>query len=215
MPFLFFLKLGFRFVRKDCKETDFGDVESLERTEQRIIQRAKKGDRGAFAELVDLYKDKIYHISYRMLGNKQEAEDVAQETFLRVYANLDNYDPQYKFSTWIYRIASNLSIDHIRKRKQTLSLDAEVAGSDGMDWHDRFADMGKGPEEEVLTDELQEEVQGAIMSLNPNYRAVMILRYIEDLSLQEISEAIALPISTIKTRIHRGREALRKKLRFM
>ncbi|WP_027416729.1 RNA polymerase sigma factor SigW [Aneurinibacillus terranovensis] len=186
----------------------------MEKTEQRIIQRARQGERAAFAELVDLYKDKIYHVSYGMLGNKQEAEDVAQETFLRVYANLNNYDPKYKFSTWIYRIASNLCIDYIRKRKPTLSLDAELTGTDGMDWHDRFPDTGKGPEEEVITDELQEEVQGALMALNPKYRAVMILRYIEDLSLQEISEAISLPISTIKTRIHRGREALRKKLRF-
>jgi RNA polymerase sigma-70 factor (ECF subfamily) len=187
----------------------------LDITEQRIIQRAKNGDRNAFAELVDLYKDKVYHVSYRMLGNRQEAEDVAQETFLRVYTNLDNYDPQYKFSTWIYRIASNLSIDILRKRKKNLSIDAEVSGAEGMDWHERLADTGKGPEEEVLTDELQEEVQDAIMELNPKYRAVMLLRYIEDLSLQEISEAIQLPISTIKTRIHRGREALRKKLRFM
>ncbi|MCI1696771.1 RNA polymerase sigma factor SigW [Aneurinibacillus aneurinilyticus] len=184
-------------------------------TEQRIIQEAKNGNRDAFAELVDLYKDKVYHVSYRMVGNRQEAEDVAQETFLRVYANLDNYDPQYKFSTWIYRIASNLSIDLLRKRKKNLSIDAEISGAEGVDWHDRLADTGKGPEEEVLTDELQEEVQGAIMGLSPKYRAVMLLRYIEDLSLQEISEAVQLPISTIKTRIHRGREALRKKLRFM
>jgi RNA polymerase sigma-70 factor (ECF subfamily) len=187
----------------------------LDITEQRIIQRAKSGDRDAFAELVDLYKDKVYHVSYRMLGNQQEAEDVAQETFLRVYANLDNYDPQYKFSTWIYRIASNLSIDILRKRKKNLSIDAEITGAEGVDWHDRLADTSKGPEEEVLIDELQEEVQDAIMGLNPKYRAVMLLRYIEDLSLQEISEVVQLPISTIKTRIHRGREALRKKLRFM
>ncbi|WCK54804.1 RNA polymerase sigma factor SigW [Aneurinibacillus sp. Ricciae_BoGa-3] len=186
----------------------------MDLAEQRIILRTKKGDREAFAELVDLYKDRVYRIAYRMLGNKQEAEDVAQETFLKVYANIQSYDPNYKFSTWIYRIASNLCIDQIRKRKQTFSLDAEVTGSDGLDWHDRLPDANQGPEETVITDELQEEVQSAIMKLSPNYRAIMILRYIEDLSLQEISEAISLPISTIKTRIHRGREALRKKLRF-
>ncbi len=197
------------------RETDFRMWRKLDITEQRIIQRAKNGDRDAFAELVDLYKDKIYHVSYRMLGNRQEAEDVAQETFLRVYANLDSYDPKYKFSTWIYRIASNLSIDVIRKRKKNLSIDAEITGADGVDWHDRLADTSKGPEEEVLTDELQEEVQGAIMGLSPKYRVVMLLRYIENLSLQEISEVVQLPVSTIKTRIHRGREALRKKLRFM
>lgn len=190
-------------------------MDQLDSTEQGIIGRAKQGDREAFAELVNLYKDRVYHVSYRMLGSRQEAEDVAQETFLRVYSNLENYDPQYKFSTWIYRIASNLSIDAIRKRKHNLSLDAEITGSEGMEWHERLADPGKSPEEEILTDELQGEVQGAIMNLNPKYRAVMLLRYIEDLSLQEISNIVQLPISTIKTRIHRGREALRKKLRFM
>lgn len=186
-----------------------------DRTEERIIQRAKKGDRSAFAEMVDLYKDRVYHISYRMLGNRQEAEDVAQETFIRVYNNLENYDPNYKFSTWIYRIATNLSIDFIRRRKQNFSLDADISGADGLDWHDRLADTGKGPEEELLADELQNEVQDAILDLNPKYRSVMVLRYIEDLSLQEISDSVQLPISTIKTRIHRGREALRKKLRFL
>lgn len=183
--------------------------------EQRIIQNAKDGDHTAFAELVDLYKDRVYHISYRMLGNRQEAEDVAQETFIRVYNNLESYNPQYKFSTWIYRIATNLSIDYIRRRKQNFSLDADISGAEGLDWHDRLADTGLGPEEEVLADEFQNEVQSAIMDLNPKYRSVMVLRYIQDLSLQEISETVQLPVSTIKTRIHRGREALRKKLRFL
>ena len=186
-----------------------------DRTEQYIIQRAKNGDRNAFAELVNLYKDRVFHISYRMLASRQEAEDVAQETFMRVYNNLANYDPQYKFSTWIYRIATNLSIDFIRRRKQNLSLDADISGVDGLDWHDRLADTGRGPEEEVLADELQNQVQDAILDLSPKYRSVMVLRYIDDLSLQEISDTVSLPVSTIKTRIHRGREALRKKLRFL
>lgn len=182
--------------------------------EEKLITKIKKGDRDAFAELVELYKDKVYQVSYRMLGNAQEAEDVAQETFLRVYANIGNYDPSYKFSTWIYRIATNLSIDHLRKRKQVYSLDKQVEGTDGLDWHDRLADQGPNPEESLLTGELQGQVQEAIESLTPKYRSIITLRYIEDLSLNEISEVLKLPVSTIKTRIHRGREALRKKLNF-
>ena len=180
--------------------------------EEKLIKKTAKGDRDAFAELVELYKDKVYQVSYRMLGNAQEAEDVAQETFLRVYANIGNYDPSYKFSTWIYRIATNLCIDHLRKRKQVYSLDRELEGTDGLDWHDRLADQGPNPEESLLTGELQGQVQEAIESLTPKYRSIITLRYIEDLSLNEISEVLKLPVSTIKTRIHRGREALRKKL---
>ena len=183
--------------------------------EENLIKKVKKGDRDAFAELVELYKDKVYKVSYRMVGNRQEAEDVAQETFLRVYANIGSYDPKYKFSTWIYRIASNLSIDQLRKRKQVYSLDKEVVGTDGLDWHDRLSDPAKGPEDEFLTGELQSQVQEAINSLTPKYRSIMILRYLEDLSLNEISEILKLPVSTIKTRIHRGREALRKKLNLL
>jgi len=182
--------------------------------EENLIKKVKKGDRDAFAELVDLYKDKVYKVSYRMLGNQQEAEDVAQETFLRVYANIDSYDPSYKFSTWIYRIASNLSIDQLRKKKQIYSLDKQVEGTEGLEWHDRLSDPGQGPEDQLLTGELQGQVQEAINSLTPKYRSIMILRYLEDLSLSEISEVLKLPVSTIKTRIHRGRETLRKKLNF-
>jgi len=181
--------------------------------EEKLIKRIKKGDRDAFPELVELYKDKIYHVAYRMLGNAQEAEDIAQETFIRVYANLENYDPSYKFSTWIYRIATNLCIDHLRKRKQSVySLDKPVEGAEGLDWHDRLADPDLGPEDRVLEGEFHGQVQEAIDSLSPKYRSIMILRYLEDLSLSEISDALKLPVTTIKTRIHRGREALKKKL---
>ncbi len=87
--------------------------------EKRLTQRAKRGDREAFAELIEIYKDKIFQLAYRMVGNREDAEDIAQETFLRVYANLHAYDESYKFSTWIYRIATNLCIDRGRKKRPT------------------------------------------------------------------------------------------------
>ncbi|HJV47077.1 MAG TPA: RNA polymerase sigma factor SigW [Bacillota bacterium] len=181
--------------------------------EEKLIKKIKKGDRDAFAELVELYKDRVFQVTLRMVGNTQEAEDIAQETFLRVYSNLEHYDPSYKFSTWIFRIATNLSIDHLRKRKQTYSLDKEMEGTDGLDLHERLADPTKGPEEILLSGELQGQVQSAIETLSPKYKSIMILRYLEDLSLTEISDIVKLPISTIKTRIHRGREALKKRLK--
>jgi RNA polymerase sigma-70 factor (ECF subfamily) len=185
----------------------------MELVEKRLVLRAKRGDRDAFAELVDIYKDKIYQLAYRMTGNRQEAEDIAQETFLRVYANFHTYDDHFKFSTWIYRIATNLCIDRGRKKKPHFSLDEQAEGTDGLDWYSRLKSQEQTPEEEVVSQELQTTVQRAISQLSPKYRSIMILRYIEDLTLQEISEVLKLPVTTIKTRIHRGREALRAKLR--
>lgn len=187
----------------------------MEFVEKRLTERAKRGDREAFAELIEIYKDKIFQLAYRMVGNRQEAEDIAQETFLRVYANLHQYNESYKFSTWIYRIATNLCIDRGRKKRPDFSLDEQAEGTEGLDWYSRLASQDKTPEEKVVTQELQETVQEALNELAPKYRSIMILRYIEDLSLQEISEVLKLPVTTIKTRIHRGREALRGRLRFM
>ncbi|ARU60402.1 RNA polymerase sigma factor SigW [Tumebacillus avium] len=187
----------------------------MELIEQRIVKRAQKGDRLAFAELVELYKDKLYNLGYRMLGNPQEAEDIAQEAFLRAYANLNKYNANHKFSTWIYRIATNLCIDRIRKKKADYSLDAEVDGIEGGDMYSRLKSPGDTPEQAAVRNEARQEVQDAIEALPDNYRTAVILKYLHDLSLQEISEILEVPVSTVKTRIHRGREALRAGLRPM
>lgn len=187
----------------------------MQSIETRLARLAKTGDRGAFADLVELYKDKIYHLGYRMLGNRQEAEDVAQETFLRVYRNLDRYDESMKFSTWIYRIGTNLSIDRLRKRKATYSLDADVAGDgagEGTDWYGMLASEEPTPEGRVLLSETQRRIRDAIETLPKKYKSVVILKYLHDMSLQEIGDVLDMPVTTVKTRVHRGREFLRKKL---
>lgn len=180
--------------------------------ESRLAKLASNGDRNAFRELVDLYTDKIFHLANRMLGNRQEAEDIVQETFLRVYKNLGKYDVNQKFSTWIYRIATNLCIDRLRRRKFQYSLDAEVADGEGLDWYAMLASDEAGPEQKLILSEMQLQLHKAIESLPDKYKSVVILRYLHDLSLQEISEVLDMPVTTIKTRVHRGREFLRKKL---
>lgn len=185
----------------------------MELLELRIVKRAQKGDRLAFGELVELYKDKLYNLGYRMLGNPQEAEDVAQEAFLRAYKNLDSYNSKHKFSTWIYRIATNLCIDKMRKKKADYSLDAELDGLDGGDMYARLAAPTETPEEETVRTETRAEVQQAIENLPDNYRAAVILKYLHDMSLQEIADILEVPVSTVKTRVHRGREALRHELK--
>ena len=176
------------------------------------IKQVLKGDQNAYADIVNLYQHKLYQICYRMLGNKQEAEDIAQEAFVRAYINLHSYDQKRKFSTWLYRIATNLCIDRIRKKKPDYYLDAEVAGTDGLDMYSQIAADEKLPEDVVAQMELQERIQYEISRLPDKYRSVIVLKYIEELSLQEISEILDMPLGTVKTRIHRGREALRKQL---
>ncbi len=180
--------------------------------ETRLVQLSRNGDRRAFEELVDMYKDKIYHLGYRMLGQSGDAEDVVQETFLRVYMNLDRYDENQKFSTWIYRIGTNLCIDRLRKRKPNYSLDAELPDADGADWYSTLPSDQDTPEEEIMLSETQQQIRQAIDTLPEKYKSVVILRYLHDMSLQEIGDVLQMPVTTVKTRVHRGREFLRKKL---
>jgi RNA polymerase sigma-70 factor (ECF subfamily) len=177
------------------------------------IKQVKDGDQNAYSEIVEIYKDKVFQLCYRMIGNIHEAEDLAQEAFIRAYINIDSYHMDKKFSTWLYRIATNLSIDRIRKKKPDVFLDAEVKGTDGLTMYSQLAADVNTPEHEVESLELQQTVQEEILKLPDKYRAVIVLKYIEELSLKEISHILDLPISTIKTRMHRGREALRKTLK--
>lgn len=176
------------------------------------IKQVLKGDQNAFSDIVNLYQNRLYQVCYRMLGNKHEAEDIAQEAFVRAYTNLHTFDQKRKFSTWLYRIATNLCIDRIRKKKPDYYLDAEVAGTDGLDMYSQIAADDQLPEEQLEQMELQDRIQYEISRLPDKYRSAIVLKYMEELSLQEISEILDLPLGTVKTRIHRGREALRKQL---
>ncbi|WP_017729224.1 RNA polymerase sigma factor SigW [Halalkalibacterium ligniniphilum] len=180
---------------------------------KRLVKEVRKGDEQAFAELVELYKDKVYQVAYRMVGNAHEAQDVAQEAFLRAYTNIDRYDINRKFSTWIFRIATNVAIDRLRKKKPDFYLEDPVQGADGLTIGSQLAADKALPEEQVVTMETQDWIQAEIAELPPKYRTAIILKYMEDLSLKEISDVLDLPVSTVKTRIHRGREALRKRMR--
>lgn len=177
------------------------------------IKQVKKGDQNAFTEIVELFKDKVYQLCYRMVGNAHDAEDIAQEAFIRAYVNINSYDTNRKFSTWLYRIATNLSIDRLRKRKPDYFLDAEIEGTEGLTMYSQIPSDDLQPDEAVESLEFQEWVQQEINELPVMYRSVIVLKYIEELSLKEIGDILDLPIGTVKTRIHRGREALRKRLR--
>ncbi|WP_445490862.1 RNA polymerase sigma factor SigW [Niallia sp. 03133] len=187
----------------------------METLVKKRIKQVLKGDQNAFGEIIEIYKDKVYQICYRMLGNRHEAEDMAQEAFIRAYVNIHRFNIDLKFSTWLYRIATNLCIDRIRKKKPDYYLDAEVPGTEGLNMYSQISADTRLPEDDVESLELQALIQTEISKLPDKYRAVIVLKYIEELSLNEISEILELPLGTVKTRIHRGREALRKQLRYV
>jgi RNA polymerase sigma-70 factor (ECF subfamily) len=187
----------------------------MEAIVKKRIKQVIKGDQDAFGEIVEIYKNSVYQLSYRMLGNKQEAEDIAQEAFIRAYVNINSFNQDLKFSTWLFRIATNLCIDRIRKKKPDYYLDAEVFGTEGLTMYSQIPANAPLPETELESLELQETVQKEILKLPEKYRSAIVLKYIEELSLNEISEILDLPLGTVKTRIHRGREALRQQLRYV
>lgn len=177
------------------------------------IKQVKKGDQSAYEDVVNYFQHRIYHHCYRMIRNAHEAEELAQEAFIRAYINIHSFDESRKFSTWLYRIATNVTIDRLRKRKPDVYLDAEIPQTDGLNMYAQVPSDDRLPEEEVEGMELKRYIYKEISNLSPIYRSIIILRYLEEFSLKEISEILDIPLGTVKTRIHRGREALRKKLR--
>ncbi len=176
----------------------------LHTDEAELITAAKTGDQEAFRQLVERYQGAVYNLAYRMLGIPEEAEDAAQEIFVRIYRQLERYDPTRKFSTWTLVIATNYCIDQLRRRRMQL-----VPLENIIPW---ARDREAGPEAEALGQESRDEVQRLIRELPEKYRAPLVLRYWEDLSCAEIAEILGVPEGTVKTQIHRARKALGKLL---
>jgi RNA polymerase sigma-70 factor (ECF subfamily) len=168
------------------------------------IQLAQEGDQTAFGRLVMAYQTPVYNLAYRMLGNAGEAEEAAQETFIRAYTHLGRYDPQRPFRTWLLSIASHYCIDRLRRRRITwLSLDDDETAAP-----ERLASDSPDPEIVVMQREREERIQQLLAALSPTDRAAITLRYWYDCSYEEIAEALNLTVSAVKSRLHRARRAL-------
>ena len=171
------------------------------------VQQTLEGDPQAFGELVQRYERDVFNLTYRMLNNRGEAEDAAQEAFLRAYSNLDRYDQNRSFKTWLLSIASNHCIDRIRRRRLTwLSLEEPLPP------HPALTSDIPGPEEATLSNEQSMLVQELLDELSPDYRLAVVLRYWYDYSYAEIAEMLETTESAIKSRLFRARQALAKEL---
>ena len=181
--------------------------------ELQLIQLSRRGDRNAFVELVELYRNKIQKLAFRMLHNRPDSEDIVQETFIRVYLNLNHFDESQNFYNFgIYRIGKNVPIDLLRKRDLLNPLMRELNDlDDDYSYYSKLASQDQSPEHALLQTEVQEHMHASINRFHDKYKGIITLYYLEELSLQEISERLNLPITTVKTRLHRGRELLRKK----
>lgn len=181
--------------------------------EQILLEKAKAGDIAAFEELIEGYQKKIFNLAYRIIGNYDDAGDMAQEALIRIYRSIANFKEQSSFSTWIYRITTNVCLDEIRKRKnkKVISLDEEIRMEDG-EMKRQFMSDDIQPDAAAEQKELRTMVNNAINSLPEDQRLVITLRDIQGLSYDEISTVLDCPAGTVKSRISRARQALKNVL---
>ena len=178
-----------------------------------LVAQAKEGDTRAFSELVRRYEGKIFRLAQHVTQNREDAEDVLQETFMKSYEHLDQFKGDSKFYTWIVRIAVNQALMKLRRRKtdKSVSLDEQIdTGEDTV--VREIAAWGEDPEERFSREELGEILDTAIQSLEPPYRSVFVLRDIEEMSTEETAEALGLSVPAVKSRLLRARLQLREKL---
>lgn len=179
-----------------------------------LLRRLRDRDERAFRELVDAHRDRVFNITYRMLGNRAEAEDVAQEVFIAVFKTIDAFREESKFSTWLYRVTVNHCKNRIKYLARRHERDRDELDEASPSANNAALGPTKGVRPDRALEGAQMEVllQEAIASLDEEHRAVVILRDVEELSIEEICDITGLPDGTVKSRLHRARAALRKKL---
>jgi len=173
-----------------------------------IVQLVLDGDKDSYARLVDAYSARIINYLARMTGNRYEAEELAQEAFVRAYFALPSFNPDYKFSSWLYKIATNLCLNHLKKRRRWVHMDDYQDEEGQTTWVLPDTSSGCNPVKVMTQQELKEQIGQAIGQLPQAYRAVVVLRHVHGLSYQEIAEITDLPIGTVKSRLGRGRSRL-------
>ncbi len=187
--------------------TDASNLSIKAQHDLMLVKKAKDGDQKAYAELMDRYKDSIYFMLLKMVNNKSDADDLTIEAFGKAFKNIKQYAPNYAFSTWLFKIATNNCIDFIRrKREGTISIDKQEANEEQPSIH--LPSDTPDPEETLIKGQKVNMMHEVISELKPNYQTLIRLRYLKEYSYEEISNELNLPLGTIKAQLFRARELL-------
>ena len=175
-----------------------------------LVQKAlEHNDRYAYSELMGNYRDSIYFMLLKMTNNKDDAEDLTIEAFGKAFKSLEQYTPNYAFSTWLFKIASNNCIDFMRKKRiHSVSIDQEYDDQPGTEMAQSISDEEMNPEESLINDQKIDIMRSVVEKLKPHYRVLIELRYFEELSYEEIAERLNLPMGTVKAKLFRARDFL-------
>ena len=190
-------KLGSHLSEKAQKDYDL------------VIRATQKKDQQAFAELMDKYKDSIYYMLLKMVQNNDDAEDLTLEAFGKAFNRIHQYTPNFAFSTWLFKIATNNCIDFLRKKKKNvLSIDSRIANEDGDDFMFEIKSEGLTPEQIAMNDQKIQLMRRYVKKLKPRYEILVEMRYFKEMSYEEISDELQLPLGTVKAQLFRAREFL-------
>jgi RNA polymerase sigma-70 factor (ECF subfamily) len=198
------------FQLGDCPAPDKQTV--VKEEDRELIARARSGDEMAYRRLLGKYERAVFNICLKMVRDREEARDLAQDAFIKVFSMLDRYNPSFAFSNWLFKITSNLCIDSMRKRRvDTLPMDEPIRSAKG-EYERQYASPTATPDKVLLKKEKMKLLARAIDELPPHYRIMIVLRHQEGLSYEEIAETLEVPLGTVKARIHRAREMLKTRL---
>lgn len=175
--------------------------------DEELVQLCLQGDRAAFAEIVNRYQKQIYSLAYRLTNNAEDAQDLTQEVFIKLYQVLDKFDGKRNFFSWMYKVATNVCYTALRRKpQQSVPLEKVI------EFAPIIPQSDSQPEDYTERKEIQRLIQEAVAQLPENYRVPIVLRYVEEMSYQQIAEAMGLPLTTIETRLYRGKSLLQRRL---
>ncbi len=188
---------------------EFGHLSDKAKHDLVLVEEAKKGKQAAFAELMDRYRDSIYFTMLKMVKNTDDADDLTIEAFGKAFNRLEQYSPSFAFSTWLFKIASNNSIDFIRKKRiQVTSMDSGITNSDGESIQIDARSPSLNPEETIIQGQRIDHMRLLVSKLKPKYRELVEKRYFDEMSYEEIAEEMNLPLGTVKAQLFRARDFL-------
>jgi len=190
----------------ELEEKDFSEKA---KHDFKLVERAKENDQKAFAELMKRYRKPVFHLILKMVRNNDDAEDLTIEAFAKAFNNLQKFNPDFTFSTWLFRIATNNCIDFLRKKKlNTFSIDNAYKDDNGDEVSMDIRDSNLNPQEETIKSEKIEIVKGIVTKLPAKYQLLVKLRYFDELSYEEIAGELEAPLGTVKAQLHRARELM-------